>query len=49
MERECGGQVMKNGATVYANDERFFCTCVTAFERHWSSLVQMSLRKKPAA
>ena len=49
MDRGLGGQVMKNGATVFANYERFLRTCVTAFERHWSSLVQMSLRKKPAA
>ena len=48
MDGGCGGQVMKNGETVWTNYERFLCTCITAFDQGWSSLVQMQLRKKPA-
>ena len=49
MDGGCGGRRMKNGETVWANYERFLCTCITAFDQGWSSLVQMQLRKKPAA
>jgi cyclopropane-fatty-acyl-phospholipid synthase len=49
MDGGCGGRVMKNGETVWTNYERFLSTCITAFDQGWSSLVQMQLRKKPAA
>ena len=49
MHGGCGGRVMKNGETVWTNYERFLCTCITSFDQGWSSLVQMQLRKKPAA
>ena len=49
MDRGSGGRVMKNGETVWANYERFLSTCMTAFDQSWASLVQMELRKKPAA
>ncbi len=41
-----GGRVMRNGETVWKNYERYLTTCVNAFANHWSSLVQMQLRKK---
>ncbi len=41
-----GGRVMRNGETVWTNYERYLTTCVNAFANHWSSLVQMQLRKK---
>ena len=49
MDGGWGGRVMKNGETVWTNYERFLSTCITAFDQGWSSLVQMQLRKKPAA
>jgi cyclopropane-fatty-acyl-phospholipid synthase len=49
MDRGSGGRVMKNGETVWRNYERFLSTCMTAFDQSWASLVQMELRKKPAA
>ena len=49
MDRGFGSQVMKNGETVWTNYERFLSTCIRAFDQCWASLVQMELRKKPAA
>jgi cyclopropane-fatty-acyl-phospholipid synthase len=36
---------MSNGETVWNNYERYLTTCVRAFENHWSSDVQMKLRR----
>jgi cyclopropane-fatty-acyl-phospholipid synthase len=47
MERGWGRQLMSNGDTVWNNYERYLSTCVRAFENHWSSDVQMKLRRKP--
>jgi cyclopropane-fatty-acyl-phospholipid synthase len=41
-----GGKVMANGETVWTNYDRYLSTCVKAFANHWSSDVQMKLRKK---
>jgi cyclopropane-fatty-acyl-phospholipid synthase len=41
-----GGKVMSNGETVWTNYDRYLSTCVKAFANHWSSDVQMKLRKK---
>jgi len=47
MAKGWGTKVMSNGETVWTNYERYLSTCVRAFENHWSSDVQMKLRKKP--
>ena len=47
MESGWGGKKMSNGETVWVNYDRYLSTCVRAFENHWSSDVQMQLRKKP--
>ena len=36
---------MSNGETVWNNYERYLTTCVRAFANHWSSDVQMKLRR----
>jgi cyclopropane-fatty-acyl-phospholipid synthase len=41
-----GTKVMSNGETVWTNYDRYLSTCVKAFANHWSSDVQMKLRKK---
>lgn len=41
-----GTKVMANGETVWTNYDRYLSTCVKAFANHWSSDVQMKLRKK---
>lgn len=41
-----GTKVMANGETVWTNYERYLSTCVRAFANHWSSDVQMKLRRK---
>ena len=41
-----GTRVMSNGETVWTNYDRYLSTCVKAFANHWSSDVQMKLRKK---
>lgn len=41
-----GSKVMANGETVWTNYDRYLSTCVKAFASHWSSDVQMKLRKK---
>ena len=41
-----GTKVMSNGGTVWTNYDRYLSTCVKAFANHWSSDVQMKLRKK---
>jgi cyclopropane-fatty-acyl-phospholipid synthase len=47
MDRGWGRQLMNDGNTVWHNYERYLSTCVRAFENHWSSDVQMKLRRKP--
>jgi cyclopropane-fatty-acyl-phospholipid synthase len=41
-----GSRLMSNGETVWKNYDRYLSTCVRAFENHWSSDVQMKLRRK---
>ncbi len=46
MDSGWGGKIMSNGETVWKNYDRYLSTCVRAFENHWSSDVQMKLRRK---
>jgi cyclopropane-fatty-acyl-phospholipid synthase len=46
MDKGWGRQLMSNGDSIWNNYERYLSTCVRAFENHWSSDVQMRLRRR---